>query len=238
MLGVSEHSGFRGDPWGRLHRTSRFLATTTYGSIPDAERSIKIVRAIHRRVRGTTPDGEEYRADDPHLLGWIHAAEADSFLATYRYFGRDPLTEEMADAYVAQSGFLSAKLGVIDPPQTAAELDDLLTQIPSGADELAGRARGGRPAAPRPAVERTGQGGLRRAGRGSSLDAAGLGAYGPVPAVVAGHRPTRGSAANPDRAQHDPLGARRRGKRLRSGSPPARSGRTPWPLPRPDSSSR
>ena len=128
MLGVSEHSGFRGDPWGRLHRTSRFLATTTYGSIPDAERSIKIVRAIHRRVRGTTPDGKEYRADDPHLLGWIHAAEADSFLATYRYFGRDPLTEEMADAYVAQSGFLSEKLGVIDPPQTAAELDDLLTR--------------------------------------------------------------------------------------------------------------
>ncbi|MBA3528344.1 MAG: DUF2236 domain-containing protein, partial [Propionibacteriaceae bacterium] len=41
MLGVSEHSGFRGDPWGRLQRTSAYLATTTYGAISDAERSIK-----------------------------------------------------------------------------------------------------------------------------------------------------------------------------------------------------
>src|SRR5204862_8303005 len=50
MLGVSEHSGFRGDPWGRLQRTSTYLATTTYGAVEDAERSIRIVRAIHKRV--------------------------------------------------------------------------------------------------------------------------------------------------------------------------------------------
>ena len=126
MLGVSHHSGFRGDPWGRLHRTSRFLATTTYGTIADAERTIKIVRAIHRRVKGTTSTGRPYRADDPHLLGWIHAAEVDSFLTTYRVFGAEPLDETDADAYVRQSGFVAAKLGVLDPPQTAAELDELL----------------------------------------------------------------------------------------------------------------
>src|SRR5918999_1997743 len=62
MLGVSRHSGFRGDPWGRLQRTSRFLATTTYGTIADAERSIAIVRSIHRRVKGTTSSGRKYRA--------------------------------------------------------------------------------------------------------------------------------------------------------------------------------
>ena len=126
MLGVSENSGFRSDPWGRLHRTSRFLATTTYGPIADAERSIAIVRAIHGRVKGTTPSGEEYRADDPHLLGWIHAAEVDSFLTSYRYFGAEPLTDEDADTYVRQSGFVSAKLGVVDPPETVAELEALL----------------------------------------------------------------------------------------------------------------
>jgi uncharacterized protein (DUF2236 family) len=128
MLGVSENSGFRSDPWGRLHRTSRFLATTTYGPIPDAERSIAIVRAVHGRVKGTTPSGEEYRADDPHLLGWIHAAEVDSFLTSYRYFGAKPLTDEDADTYVRQSGFVSAKLGVVDPPETVAELETLLAE--------------------------------------------------------------------------------------------------------------
>src|SRR5215210_3040121 len=126
MLGVSEHSGFEGDPWGRLQRTSKFLATTTYGTIADAERSIAIVRAIHRRVNGTTRSGRPYRADDPHLLGWIHAAEVDSFLATYRVFGAEPLDEADADAYVRQTGFVAARLGVVDPPQTVAELDEVL----------------------------------------------------------------------------------------------------------------
>ena len=32
MAGVAEHSNYRGDPWGRLQRTSTFLAVTTYRS--------------------------------------------------------------------------------------------------------------------------------------------------------------------------------------------------------------
>ena len=50
----------------------------------------------------------------------------DSFLSSYRNFGQDELTDRAADAYVAQSGFLSAKLGVVDPPETVAELDAVL----------------------------------------------------------------------------------------------------------------
>jgi uncharacterized protein (DUF2236 family) len=40
MAGVDQHSGFRGDPWGRLARTSHFLAVTTFGSAADAEAEI------------------------------------------------------------------------------------------------------------------------------------------------------------------------------------------------------
>ena len=126
MLGVSQNSRFRGDPWGRLHRTSRFLATTTYGTIPDAERSIRTVRAMHKRVTGTTPAGQPYRADDPHLLGWIHVAEVDSLLSAFRGFGSAPLRAAEADEYVRQSGFVAEQLGVVDPPQTVAEVDQLV----------------------------------------------------------------------------------------------------------------
>jgi uncharacterized protein (DUF2236 family) len=126
MLAVSEHSGFRGDPWGRLQRTSKFLATTTYGCVADAEQSIRVVQAIHKRVTGLTPDGMPYRADDARLLGWIHVAEVDSFLASYQTFGASTLEAEEADQYVRQSGFVAQKLGVLDPPQSVAELQDLL----------------------------------------------------------------------------------------------------------------
>ena len=121
MQGVSEHSGFRGDPWGRLQNTSRYLATTTYGTVADAERSVRIVRAIHRRVQGTTPSGEPYRADDPHLLGWVHAAEVDSIVTTYQAFGPARLSEAEVDEYVQQSGTVAERLGVVDPAQTWAE---------------------------------------------------------------------------------------------------------------------
>src|SRR4051794_17274831 len=44
MAGVAAHSGYKGDPWGRLQRTSHFLATTTYGTVPDAEKMINRIR--------------------------------------------------------------------------------------------------------------------------------------------------------------------------------------------------
>ena len=88
MRAVSEHSGYRGDMWGRLHRTSTFLAVTTFGVADDAEQAVDAVRRIHERVVGTMPDGTPYAASDPHLLAWVHAAEADSFLRAHQVYGR------------------------------------------------------------------------------------------------------------------------------------------------------
>ena len=126
LQAVVEHAGFRRDFWGRFQRTSRYIALTTYGTVPDAERTIAAVRAIHRRVQGTTPDGRPYFADDPHLLMWVHVAEVDSFLKAFQAFGAEPLTPAAADEYVSQAGFVAAKLGVVDPPTTVPELNSIL----------------------------------------------------------------------------------------------------------------
>ena len=37
MAAVAGHSGYKGDPWGRLQRTSHFLAVTTFGRTADAQ---------------------------------------------------------------------------------------------------------------------------------------------------------------------------------------------------------
>jgi uncharacterized protein (DUF2236 family) len=126
MQAVSEHAGFRADFWGRFQRTSRYLALTTYGTVPDAERAIAAVRAVHRRVTGTTPDGRPYSADDPHLLMWVHVAEVDSFLTAFQAFGAETLTADEADDYVRQTGSIAARLGVIDPPSTVTELTHIM----------------------------------------------------------------------------------------------------------------
>ena len=122
MAGVAGHSDYRGDPWGRLQRTSTFLAVTTFGTADDAQRAVDKVRGIHRRVHGTAPDGRPYRADDPHLLEWVHIAEVDSFLAAHQRFGAAPLDQEGRDAYVADTARVAMALGVADPPRTEAQL--------------------------------------------------------------------------------------------------------------------
>jgi uncharacterized protein (DUF2236 family) len=124
MAAVAEHSDYHGDPWGRLQRTSHFIGITTFGRAQDARQAIARVRAIHERVAGTAPDGRPYSASDPHLLTWVHVAEADSFLRAHTCFGTQPLDKAGRDGYVADMARIGAELGVPDPPRTAAELAD------------------------------------------------------------------------------------------------------------------
>ena len=100
MAGVAEHSDYRGDPWGRLQRTSTFLAVTTFGRAADAQRAVDQVRGIHQRVHGVAPDGRPYHASDPHLLEWVHIAEVDSFLLAHQLYGAPPLDQSGRDGYV------------------------------------------------------------------------------------------------------------------------------------------
>lgn len=126
MAAVAAHSGYRGDPWGRLQRTSTFLAVTTYGTAQDAQAAVDQVRAVHERVRGKAPDGRPYRAGDPHLLRWVHVAEVDSFLRCHQRYGDHPLDDAGCDGYVADTARVARALGVPDPPTSQAELAEQL----------------------------------------------------------------------------------------------------------------
>jgi uncharacterized protein (DUF2236 family) len=137
MAGVAGHSGYRGDPWGRLQRTSYFLAVTTFGLASDAEETVERVKAVHERVRGKAPDGRPYRASDPHLLRWVHVAEVDSFLDTYQRYGTEPLDQAGRDGYVEDTARVARALGVDDPPATEAELRE---QLAAYRPELQGTA--------------------------------------------------------------------------------------------------
>jgi uncharacterized protein (DUF2236 family) len=126
MTAVADHSGYRADPWGRLQNTATFIATTTFGTDEAAARAVAIVRAVHKRVVGTTPDGLPYAASDPHLLAWVHLAEVESFLLAHQIFGRRPLDREGCDEYVAQAAVVARALGADDVPTTLAEMREQL----------------------------------------------------------------------------------------------------------------
>lgn len=137
MAGVAGHSGYRGDPWGRLQRTSHFLAVTTFGSAEDAEAMVARIRAIHSRITGIAADGRPYAASDPHLLKWVHVAEVDSFLQAHQRYGDEPLDAAGRDGYVADTAQVAEALGVLDAPRTQAELAE---QMAGYRSELRGTA--------------------------------------------------------------------------------------------------
>lgn len=126
LAGVEEHSDYRADPWTRVANTSAFIAATTFGPIGLAEETIARVRRIHASVRGVASDGRPYAADDPHLLRWVHVAEVESFLTTFQRYGARRMTQDETDRYVAQTGVAAARLGVIDPPESEAQLREEL----------------------------------------------------------------------------------------------------------------
>jgi uncharacterized protein (DUF2236 family) len=135
MAGVAAHSGFKGDPWGRLARTSHFLAVTTFGPADDAAAMVRRIRSVHATVVGTAPDGRPYAASDPHLLRWVHIAEIDSFLAAHQRYGRHKLDAEGRDGYVADTARVAEELGVLDPPR---DEEQLRAQLEEYRPELAG----------------------------------------------------------------------------------------------------
>nr|WP_294810048.1 oxygenase MpaB family protein [uncultured Sphingomonas sp.] len=126
LAGVWDHSSFRGDMLGRLRRTARFIAVTTYGSAQEAEAMIEKVRDVHTRVKGILPDGTPYTADDPRLLAWVHVTEAVSFLDAWIRYAEPhmPLTDQ--DRYFADFAHIAEALGADPIPRSRAEADALI----------------------------------------------------------------------------------------------------------------
>ena len=131
LAGVWDHSNARADQLGRLRRTARFIAVTTYGERDAAQAAIAQVRAIHERVRGTLPNGQPYRADDPWLLAWVHLAGAINFLDAWRRYVQPRVSGAEQDRYFAEIGDVAALLGADPVPRTRAGAEQLLRQFRS-----------------------------------------------------------------------------------------------------------
>lgn len=129
LAGVWDHSNVQADMLGRLRRTARFIAVTTYGERATAEAAIAKVRQIHGRVRGNLSDGTGYRADDPGLLPWVHVAGASMFLEGWRRYGEPAMTRAEQDRYFSESGEVARMLGADPVPQTRRAAEGLLREF-------------------------------------------------------------------------------------------------------------
>ena len=122
--GVSQHSNYREDPFGRLYRTLDTVTTIVFGATPEAEEAAARLHRVHTRVKGDAEDGTPYVATDPTLLMWVHATLVDTSLLVYEnYVGK--LTPDERNRYYDEQKRLGEQYGVPCDQQPATYADFL-----------------------------------------------------------------------------------------------------------------
>jgi uncharacterized protein (DUF2236 family) len=129
LAGVWDHSDVHSDMIGRLRRTARFIAVTTFGQRDSALAAIAKVKSIHEQVGGTLSNGAEYRATDPWLLAWVHVAGAINFLDGWRRYAEPRMSRTDQDRYFAESGEIARLLDADPVPQTRSAAERLITDF-------------------------------------------------------------------------------------------------------------
>jgi uncharacterized protein (DUF2236 family) len=109
--GVSEHSQFQRDPWGRLLRTLDYTCTIVYGGPQAAGEMGRRMRSFHTEIKGTRPDGQRYHALEPVAYAWVHATLAEAIVAAHARFGR-PLTDAQREQLWTEWRALGRLLGI------------------------------------------------------------------------------------------------------------------------------
>jgi uncharacterized protein (DUF2236 family) len=129
LAGIWDHSNFRNDMLGRLRRTARFIAVTTFADRADALAIIERVKEVHSHVKGTLPDGSPYSANEPHLLAWVHVTEALCFLDAWIRYAEPNMSKADQDSYFAQFATIAQMLGADPVPYSRVEAEALVRRM-------------------------------------------------------------------------------------------------------------
>jgi uncharacterized protein (DUF2236 family) len=129
-MGVSAHSSYMTDPFGRAERTFALGELLTFGSLEKARQAARTINRKHLHVHGELPmdagafpKGTRYDARDPELLLWVHATLVDTSLLCYNLF-ISPLTPAEQDTFYQESKEIAHLLGLL-PDKMPGTVDDL-----------------------------------------------------------------------------------------------------------------
>jgi uncharacterized protein (DUF2236 family) len=88
--GVSEHSDFFGDPWGRVLRSLPQIINVVYD--PQGEKIGRKIRDYHLNIGGQDEQGRRYHALNPETFWWAHATFHHMVEEEIDRFDRRPLS--------------------------------------------------------------------------------------------------------------------------------------------------
>ena len=143
--GVAQHSRFKEDPLGRLHRTMTTMWSIVFDETALARAALERVQSVHRKVQGTIPAAEPLAAGTPYdaldidLLLWVHATLIDSAMAAYDLFVK-PLAADEKLSYYDDSKKLAGlfEIPATLVPRSLVEFNRYLDRMLSGDDIAVG----------------------------------------------------------------------------------------------------
>lgn len=137
MYVIDQASGFRTHPESRAKRTGDYTVTITYGDVASAEQAGEVLRNLHATRRATDPTtGQEYQADDPDLLIWVHHSLTWTLLRAVDTYGPS-LSPADADRFVSEQRDVAARLVGCDLERVVGDVDGLSAYMESMTPRLA-----------------------------------------------------------------------------------------------------
>jgi uncharacterized protein (DUF2236 family) len=93
--GVGQFSDYESAPWKRLVGTLDLYMRVIYGGRDETPAQAgERLRSMHKRLKGTHPDGTHWHALDPAAFHWVHATLVDGIAEMNSRFGRPMNTLE------------------------------------------------------------------------------------------------------------------------------------------------
>ena len=124
--GIWEHSLFRSQPLVRVRRTGLAALTTVYAARCVSETMIARIVRLHETIKGRTPSGRLYSANDPELLAWVHATATFSFFHAYSRYVQAQ-SHWHFDLFCREGLPAAVLYGALQAPASEFEMEALFT---------------------------------------------------------------------------------------------------------------
>lgn len=112
--GVSGHSDFFEDPWGRIIRSLPQIVNVVYS--PNGVALGQQIRDYHTNIRGTDGNGRSYHALSPETYWWPHATFHHMVENMANRFEKHPLTPIQTDQLYGETTEWYSRYSVTDRP--------------------------------------------------------------------------------------------------------------------------
>ena len=112
--GVTDHSNFFDDPYGRIFRSIPYIWGSIFSEGEEADERGRTIRGFHTDIKGSDDHGRRYHALDPEIFWWAHATFTWEFFRAHELYFPGRLSRSQQQQLYAETVTWYRRYGVSD----------------------------------------------------------------------------------------------------------------------------